>query len=248
MADKIFQNPVKIFASGAHLSFEEAGESNIYVPSRKTRLQNYGEIIIINDFEAKQNYKLERSLLRNDADGSYANIEDAMTYLLSFVGNFNSGGAAPITTGWASYSDTQYTDVSTFTLVANTDIKLPNNAGNVVDFQKPPDVTTFWDSSAQKIPGRSGDNLDVMLYWKALASANNASLDVWIDIGGSVGELYRQTFYFRGTDEKGVLYALPSAYTLNTWQANGADVFVRSSVNMDFYNIVFNFDRSHKAI
>lgn len=98
------------------------------------------------------------------------------------------------------------------------------------------------------ITGRDGDNLDIMLYFKAVPSATNSELDIWVDIGGSIGELYRQTIYFRGTTEKGVIYTLPSAYTLNTWEANGGQIYIRATgANFDIYSMNFNFDRSHKA-
>lgn len=98
-----------------------------------------------------------------------------------------------------------------------------------------------------KITGREGDNLDVMIYFRATPSSINSEIDIWIDIG-LPNLLYLQTIYFRATTEKGVLYALPSAYTLNTWQANGGDIYVKPSVNMTVYGMNFNFDRSHKAL
>jgi len=150
-------------------------------------------------------------------------------------------------TGWASYNDTQYSEGSPFVLPANTDTTLPNNAGTIVDHQKPVDVASFYSNGL--ITGRDGDALDVMVYFKAKPSAVEQSMDVWIDIGGSVGELYRQTFSFpKGAGvELGILYALPSAYTLNTWETNGGSVKISSASTVQIYNIVFNFDRTHKA-
>lgn len=151
-------------------------------------------------------------------------------------------------TGWATYIDTQYPNSgAAFTLSADTDTTLPNNAGNKNESQKPSDITAFYDGSV--ITGRNGDNLDIMIYFKAVPSQLNQYIDVWIDIGGAVGELYRQTFSFpRGAGvERGILYALPSAYTLDTWQANGGTVKVRSDASCSIYAINFNFDRSHKA-
>lgn len=150
--------------------------------------------------------------------------------------------------GWASYADTQYPDAgSAFTVSANADTPLPNNAGAIIDSQKPSDITTFYDGSV--ITGRSGDSLDVMIYFKAVPSSINQWLDIWIDIGGSIGELYRQTFSFpRGAGtERGILYALPSGYTLNTWEANGGTIYLRSDSTLSIYDINYNFDRSHKA-
>lgn len=151
-------------------------------------------------------------------------------------------------TGWASYIDTQYPDsLNAFTVAADTDTVFPNNAGAVIDSQKPVDVTTFYDGSV--ITGRNGDALDLMIYCKAIPTAANQWVDIWVDIGGSIGELYRQTFTFpKGAGvERGLLYALSSAYTLDTWAANGGTVYIRSNASIDIYSINFNFDRNHKA-
>ena len=159
------------------------------------------------------------------------------------------GSAGAINTGWASYVDTQYPDSdNVFSLSANTDTLLQNNAGIIIDSQKPSDIDTFYDGSV--ITGRNGDNLDLMFYFKAKSSIQNQWLDIWLDIGGSVGQLYRQTFGFtKGTGtERSILYALPSAYTLDTWEQNGASVYVRSNGATEIYDINFNFDRSHKAV
>ena len=157
---------------------------------------------------------------------------------------------------WASYVDTVYSSANTpfasattFLVTAGTIVKVPNNGGFVIDSQLSPDIGTFWDIPSQKITGREGDNLDLMAYWKAQPLGQNAELDIWIDIGGSVGELYRETQYFRGANEtKGVKYDLSSAYTLDTWQANGGELYMKPSVDMHFWGFNFNFDRSHKAL
>jgi len=100
-----------------------------------------------------------------------------------------------------------------------------------------------------KITGRDGDGLDVMVYFRAEPSAVDQWLDIWIDLGGAVGEIYRQTFSFpKGSGvERGVLYALSSAYTRSTFELNGGAIYVRSNASLDIYAMNFNFDRSHKA-
>lgn len=99
------------------------------------------------------------------------------------------------------------------------------------------------------ITGRNNDNLDIMIYFKAEPTNATQWLDIWIDIGGSIGELYRQTFNFpKGIGvERGVLYALPSAYTRDTWEANGGIVYIRSNDDIDIFDINFNFDISYRA-
>lgn len=108
-------------------------------------------------------------------------------------------------------------------------------------------TTTYSAKKNAVITGRNGDNLDLMLYFKVLPTSTNSELDIWVNIGGSIGELYRQTFLFRSTTGKGVMYTLPSAYTLGTWETNGGQIYVRASSNMSIYEMNFNFDRSHKA-
>lgn len=60
---------------------------------------------------------------------------------------FKNGGTSPLTTaelsaalskitGVTSYSDNQYSAASPFTILANTDTVLPNNAGVIYDEQK----------------------------------------------------------------------------------------------------------------
>lgn len=99
------------------------------------------------------------------------------------------------------------------------------------------------------ITGREDDNLDIMIYFKAVPSNVSQWLDVWIDIGGAVGELYRETFSFpKGSGvARGVLYSLSAAYTRNTFEANGGTIYIRSDASLDIYGINANFDRSYKA-
>ena len=46
-------------------------------------------------------------------------------------------------TGWADYTDTQYTSGSPYLLAASTQVTLPNNAGSSNESQIPVDVTEF---------------------------------------------------------------------------------------------------------
>lgn len=148
-------------------------------------------------------------------------------------------------TGHASYTDTAYTVGSPLTLLAGVDTVLPNNSGVIYDDEKPDDITTFYNGTT--ITGRDGDGLAIMIYFKATPSTINSELDIWIDIGGGIGELYRQTVYFRGATKKGVLYTLPTAYTRATWESNGGTVYVKASVNMTVYGMNFNISRTHKS-
>ncbi len=153
-------------------------------------------------------------------------------------------------TGWESYIDTTHTSGSPYAISADTDTHFQVEADTVINSQKPADVAEFYTGSPDYvITGRNGDNLDVMLYFTAVPSASNQWLDIWVDIGGAVGEIYRQTFTFpKGAGvARGILYALPSAYTLSTWEANGGKIYVRSNASFTAYGINLNLDRSHKS-
>jgi hypothetical protein len=158
-------------------------------------------------------------------------------------------------TGWASYVDTQYTAASPLTISANTPTKLPNNAGTIVNPQLPQDVSSFWDDQNQKILGREGDGLGMSLFFYAVPSAANQTMDMYIDITGGTGtpahlsKLYFQTFPFpKGAGEaRGILFDVTAAYNLDTWESNGGDIYIVSPNDIDVYGMNFNFLRTHKA-
>lgn len=158
-------------------------------------------------------------------------------------GNF---GALEGRTGWGAYQDTQYSKVAPFALAANTDTLLPNNKGTTIESQKPTDVTTFYDGAV--ITGRYGDGLSLTLELTAEpASGTGTYIEVWINIGGSIGKLYPGTIAFvRGVTAYNVNVSF-SAYTLGTWQANGARVYVRSNTPCNLYNMRYVLTRTHKA-
>ena len=149
-------------------------------------------------------------------------------------------------TGWGAYQDTEYTDVAPFAVTANTDTILPNNAGSTIDSQKPTDVTTFYDGSV--ITGRNGDGISITLECTVEpASGTNTYFEIWVDIGGGIGKLYPKTNPFvKGVTAYNINVSF-TGYTLNTWEANGGTVYVRSNTACDVYNIRYVLTRTHKA-
>ena len=164
-----------------------------------------------------------------------------------------SGPSAQDKIGHISWTDTQYPDSGTvFTLAANTNQLLPNNAGIKYDSEKPVVFPNMLETQEIGVTGifttvvKGSDNMgiDLMRYFKAVPSVANQWIDIWVDIEGVVGELYRQTFSFPkgSTVERGILYALPSAYTRGTWQANDGKIYVRSNAALNIYKINLNID------
>lgn len=150
-------------------------------------------------------------------------------------------------TGWGDYVDTVYTSGSPFLVSANTDTVLPNNKGSVIETQKPTDVTTFYNGST--ITGRNGDGIMITVDCKLLpTSAGTTTVEIWFDIGGAVGELYRRiTTFPKGTGVVRPLNFTVSGYTLNTWEANGATTYIRANGTMSVYDIRYLITRTHKA-
>lgn len=154
-------------------------------------------------------------------------------------------------TGWASYADGTYTSGSPLTLTAGVITSLPNDATTTLETQLPDDCPEgLYDSSTGKIIGRNGDGYIITIDCKASCSSpSGASLEAWIDIGGSVGDLYQTTLtsFPKGTAVHGCTRTI-SVYTLDTWEANGGTVEVRANVaDVDVWDIRYVIHRIHKA-
>lgn len=149
--------------------------------------------------------------------------------------------------GWGQYSDTVYTAAAPLSVLADTDTALPNNKGGVIETYKPADVTTFYDGSA--ITGKAGDAYQITIDLAALpTSAATTLIEVWFDIGGSVGELYRRLITFpKGNGVVRPINFTVGVYTLDTWEANGASVFCRANGTVDLYDIRYVITRSHRG-
>lgn len=99
------------------------------------------------------------------------------------------------------------------------------------------------------ITGRNGDGILITVDCKVKpTNANTNYVEFWFDIGGSVGELYRRIISFpKGNGVERAINFTVSGYTLDTWQANGAKVFVEADNTADIYDIRFVITRTHKA-
>jgi len=153
-----------------------------------------------------------------------------------------------IDTGWGDYVDTLYTSGSPFLVSADTSTVLPNNKGTVIETQKPADVTTFYNGTT--ITGRNGDGLLVTIDALLLPTgAGTTFVELWFDIGGGFPPLYKRIITFpKGIGVERPLNYTTAAYTLDTWEANGATVYIRSDGPVSVYDIRFVITRTHKAV
>lgn len=156
-------------------------------------------------------------------------------------------------TGWAQYSDTQYTGGTTLTVNAGTQRSLPNNAVNVIDSQIPYDYTTFYDGS-RVVAQNSGDTFTLRVTALAYGSINEASFNLKVDISaagdGSNVVTSIPVRMIRGSGAVNAqLYTVSfDLYALNTFVQNGATVLIEAVAgNITVSNINFFIERKHKA-
>lgn len=163
-------------------------------------------------------------------------------------------------TGWGNYQDQQYTSGSPFSVSADTDTILPNDSGSSIETQLPNDVSSFvtvvdrgtsglaYDHS--KINGKNGDGIAFTIDFKCTPTNQNTTyLEMWVNIGGSIGELFRQSFSFpKGAGVTRNIAATTAAYTLDTWETNGATVYINANGPCTVYDIRFLIHRTHKAL
>ena len=185
------------------------------------------------------------ALINIPDSGIWSSIASALNSMFTDIYN-NSDG-------WGYYQDTQYTTGNRFSVTGNVDTDLPNNKLSVIESQKPDDVATFYDGLT--IPGRNGDDIIISIDFTVVpTSASTSLIEVWLDITGGTGtptglaNLYRRIFTFpKGTGVERKISLSHSGYTLNTWEANGAAVKIRTDNSADIFDINYIIKRTHKA-
>lgn len=163
--------------------------------------------------------------------------------------------AVPITdltlasiSGWASYVDTEFTEENPFELTKSMgQVPIPNNAGFVIDREKPDGLDTFYDG--QRILGHSGDAVAVTIRFKVKPRQNPVTiLETGTDIGGDFGVIFRESFQV--PKKKNVIRDVNYNYTgyqLDTWEANGGLPVFSSDRRVEVFDISLLVHRIHKA-
>ena len=155
-------------------------------------------------------------------------------------------------TGWGNYVDSQYPDSGTVLSVsADTDTLIPNDAlGSLTnESQLPTDIEKFYDGPTQKIFGPNGDGMAVTLDMIVVpTSAATTLIETWIDIGAPVGELYRRpTTFPKGQGVPRQIVQTTAVYSLDTWETNAGQFWMRANGTCDVYAVRFIFHRLHAA-
>jgi len=164
-------------------------------------------------------------------------ISNERSFRKSVVDGIAAFAARTNPTGWASYNDGTYTEGSPLELAADTDTVLPNDAASKIETYMPSDYTTMMVGG--KVQGKQGDSLIITVDFTAKpTNVGSTYLETWFDIGGSVGELYRRPITFpKGNGVERQVVLSTAVYTLDTWEANGATLYIRGNNTFDIYDI-----------
>lgn len=142
--------------------------------------------------------------------------------------------------GWGFYRDDTFTEGSPFVLSADTPTQLPFNKDTALEDHLPQGVSTFLeeDSNGAFIPGIANSALIITLGMKVKPASNNAGLEVWFDIDGSVGEVFRDGRRLqRGNGVEQPVSITWAVFQGDTWAQNGADIYVECTHNADLYGL-----------
>lgn len=155
------------------------------------------------------------------------------------------------TTGWVQITDSTYTSGSPQAITASTRTKLDINVDSVIESQAPFGTTaeTFYNSTSKKIFGESsGDSYIFRLQMTVDPATTNGAMDLELDIGGAQGVIFERTTTFPKGSAPFQYTTSNLYYTLGTFQANGGDLYVTPTVNVDIYDISLVITRTHKGV
>lgn len=160
--------------------------------------------------------------------------------------------ATNVNTGWAIYSDTEYTEGSPLVINSGQTVQLTNNAGTVIDSQLPNGVTSFYNNVSDRVLGiNSGDAYSVRISFKAKTNNNNGYAEIDFNIGASTGEtviLTRDVNFPRGSGVERAFTSTNLVYSFPTYVENGCAFEFRGITgNTSIYDISFMIARLHNA-
>ena len=154
-------------------------------------------------------------------------------------------------TGFGVYGDSQYTESSPLLIAqGNTEILDIDGLSGVYEDQLPEGVVSFYDFDNSKItPQNVGDGYTFTVGFRGKSNSNNGSATFSIDIGGSIGEIFKRNFRFpRGTSVIHDFYFTSQGYSLGTFVANGGIVKITSDTgDSEISNITIQVHRTHKS-
>lgn len=223
----VYENDVPLFLSSLEkMNIDFAANDELYIGNGKrgTNLTPYTDFV--------------------DADDNpFASVEEIINYI--------SNSSIMSNTGHAFYKDTQYNSANPFSIPANVETVMPNNAGQINEEQLPSDVISFYTAENQTIdPKNIGDNLLMGIAFKVKTDSNNSWLQIAVDIGTPQAPwlIFSSTYTF----PRGVGVEHPYTHNIigfsgSTFQPNRGQVKMLCNNGVDIYDISYVIQRTHKA-
>lgn len=149
--------------------------------------------------------------------------------------------------GWARIDDTVYTSSNKLTLTTDTEVVVPNNAGNIV--RSHPSIN-FYDSSTQKILGVNENDVYI-LTWAFKGSAANANqtyLEYMLEGSGQIARVAGTVTFPKGNNVEHVESIVMQYYTDSTFVSDGVQLKVTSVGNgSELWDVIYFIQRTQNA-
>ena len=153
-----------------------------------------------------------------------------------------------IKTGWVNISDNTYTTASPLAITDGVRTKMAISADSVIDSFAPSGTSAsdFWDNTNKKFtPLASGDTYTIRLDFTANPDANNLSVNVDLDIGGSQGIIFeRSARLVRGASNDTKISMTFQVFTLGTFTANGGEFYITGDGVIDVSDVAVFITRT----
>jgi len=149
--------------------------------------------------------------------------------------------------GWARYDDTTYTSSNKLTLTADTEVVVPNNAGNVV--RSHPSIT-FYNSSTQKILGVNESDVYILTwaFKSSAANANQTYIEYNLEGSGQISRVAGTLTFPRGNDEEHAESIVMQYYTDSTFVSDGVQLKVTSIGGVSkIWDVIYFIQRTQNA-
>ena len=153
------------------------------------------------------------------------------------------------TNGWIEYIDQTYnttnrltigTTLSNFSMASYTtrQQELPNGINNLT-----------WFNGTHILTDKAGNSYLYKFRYSAEPQGNNLYCEIFLNIGGSVGQLpFRLLTFPKGVGVEQIGSFTNVEYTLNTWYDNGAVIQVQCNGNVELWDIEFTIQKNHDGV
>ena len=150
--------------------------------------------------------------------------------------------------GWVQVTDGQYDTATRYSIPQGIRTKIPNNSADVLNVTNLFGATTLWNSVTNKFENdNSGDSFNMRVQFVANPSLNNRDLTLELDIGGAQGVIWSKTIQLaRGAGTNNRITENIHFYTLNTFIANGGELYLTCDSDVDVFDIRFLIERTYR--